>query len=262
MTEIKKNGLVIQERDIGENDKLLTILTERYGKLYVISKGAKSVRNRHMAASQLFSYATYGLRKKGNYYYITDSDLIENYYPIRNDITKLALASFICDIVNDVAQEGNNEDSILKLTLNTLFAVAENLKPLEIIRASFELRIAVESGFAPNFECCVSCGQANLKLSYFDIINGVLYCDKCKNELFYANAENEFSERGLSKPVAIIPQGVYMAINYIISSKPERFLSFNLDESQWHIFFDTCEKFLLNQLERNFYTLEFYKSLL
>ena len=53
MTEIKQNGLVISERDLGENDKILTVLTERYGKLPVIAKGAKSVRNRHMPSTQL-----------------------------------------------------------------------------------------------------------------------------------------------------------------------------------------------------------------
>ena len=53
MTDFKKNGLVIHENDYGENDKLLVILTERYGKIPVIAKGAKSVRNRHMACCQL-----------------------------------------------------------------------------------------------------------------------------------------------------------------------------------------------------------------
>ena len=45
MTEIKVNGLVLFDREIGENDKLLTILTEHYGKLFVIAKGVKSIKN-------------------------------------------------------------------------------------------------------------------------------------------------------------------------------------------------------------------------
>ena len=68
MTEIKQNGIVISERDIGENDKLLVVLTERYGKLLVIVKGGKSMRNRHIPSTQLFAYSVLGLRKKGNYY--------------------------------------------------------------------------------------------------------------------------------------------------------------------------------------------------
>lgn len=262
MTEIKKNGLVIQEKDLGENDKLLTVLVERYGKLYVVAKGAKSVRNRHMACTQLFSYATFGLRKRGNYYYIVDSDLIESYYDIRTDILKLSLASFICDVVNDVVQEGNNEDDILKLSLNTLFAIAENLKPLEHIRAAFELRIAVISGFAPNLDACSQCDKIDSHSYYFDIVDGVIYCDDCKNKLFYASAENEFLERGLAKPIAILSESVIAAMRYVANARAERFLSFNLQSDELASFYNVCEKFLLNQLERGFYSLDFYKTML
>ena len=262
MTEIKKNGLVIQEKELGENDKLLTILVERYGKMFVVVKGAKSVRNRHMAACQLFSYASFGLRKRGNYYYITDSDLMESYYDIRTDIAKLSLASFVCDVVNDVVQEGNCEDDVLKLALNTFYAIAKNLKPLEHIRAAFELRIAVVSGFTPNLESCSCCGEGKLNNAYFDLVDGVVFCSKCKNNLFYTSAENSFSERGLDKPIEILSESVIAAIRYVINAKPERFLSFVLHDDEANSFYNVCEKFLLNQLERGFYSLNFYKSLI
>ena len=127
MTDFKVNGLVIKEAETGEYDKLLTILTEKHGKLYVVGKGVKSVRSRHMASTQLFAYSSFNLRRKGNYYYITDSDLLENYYDIRDDMIKLALASFVCDVTCEIAKEGVEERELLKLTLNTLFAIAKNL---------------------------------------------------------------------------------------------------------------------------------------
>ena len=179
MTEIKQNGLVIKEQDLGENDKLLIILTERFGKLPVIGKGVKSLKNRHLVSTQLFCFSSFGLRKRGNFYYITDSDLIENYYDIREDIQKVSLASFICDVVSDVTDEGREDDSILKLALNTLFAIAKNIKPLEIIRASFEMRVARECGFMPDLDECSMCGTAEFKGAYLDIIDGNLICEKC-----------------------------------------------------------------------------------
>ena len=262
MTEIKSNALVIGEKELGENDKLLTLLVERYGKVVAVAKGAKSVRNRHMASCQLFSYASFGLRKRGNLYYVTDTDLAESYYDIRTDITKLALASYMCDVINDVVQEGECEDEILKLSLNTFYAIAKNLKPLEFIRACFQLRIAVIAGFTPNFDGCVECGNSTSKFYYFDIVDGIIYCDSCKNKLFYASAENEFLERGLSKPIAIISESVLAAMQYVIGARRERFLSFNLEEDELSSFYSACEKFLLNQLERGFYSLGFYKSLI
>ena len=262
MTEIKKNGLVITERDLGDNDKLLIILTERYGKLPVIAKGVKSVKNRHMAACQLFSYASFGLRKKGNYYYITDSDLIENYFDIRNDILKLSLASFICDVVSDVTQEGNNDDEILRLTLNTLFAISKEIKPLEVIRATFEIRIASELGFMPNIERCSICNENSALDYYFDIINGNITCEKCNRTSRVTDIDDPFYESGLSKPISIVSISVVYAIRYIVNSKIERILSFNLQDDELMSFYDVAEKYLLNHLERSFYSLDFYKSLL
>lgn len=260
MIDFKKNGLVIQESDFGENDKLLIILVERYGKVPVIAKGAKSVRNRHMACCQLFTYASFNLRKKGNYYYITESDLIESYYEIRNDICKVALSSFICDVINDVCQEENCEDIILKLALNTLFAIAKDIKPLEFIRACFEMRIASELGFSPNIERCKKCGNKLTDNISLDIIDGVAECEKCRESIKLT--VDPFSERGLEKPIAILSESVSLAIQYISSCKQERYLSFTLDESEYDSFYSVCERFLLHQLERGFYSLDFYKTLL
>ena len=262
MTEIKQNGLVISERDLGENDKILTVLTERYGKLPVIAKGAKSVRNRHMPSTQLFSYASFGLRRKGNFYYIVDSGLIDNYYDIRNDIRKLSLASFICDVVNDVTQEGNCDDEILRLTLNMIYAISKEIKPLELIRAVFEIRLAAELGFSPDIGACHICREKKAEEYYFDIIDGVITCQECKNKVRFQIEESSFTEMGVSKPLCIISGAVAAAITYIVNAKQERVLSFSLDDSQWTSFFDCAEKYLLNHLERGFFSLDFYKSML
>lgn len=261
MTEIKQKGLVIAERDLGENDKLLTILTERYGKTIVVAKGAKSVRNRHMPCCQLFTFASFGLRKRGNYYYITDSDLIESYYDIRNDILKLSLATYLCDVVSDVTQEGNNDDEILRLTLNMLYAISKDKKPLEVIRAVFEIRIAAELGFSPDLECCSICHTAETSHYYFDIMDGVITCENCKMNNNFSLDDNPFYEKGLNKPISIVSKAVVDAINYIVFAKQERVLSFNINNDDWTSFFDVAEKFLLNHLERGFFSLDFYKSL-
>lgn len=263
MTDFKINGLVIKEGEIGENDKLLTVLTEKYGKIFVVGKGVKSVRSLHMATTQLFAYSSFTLRKRGNYYYISDSDLIENYYSIRDDILKLSLASFICDVATHVAKEGSEESSLLKLTLNTLYAISRNVKPLEIIRACFELRVISELGFMPDLSACRCCGEQNPEISCLDIMDGTIICDTCRQKGGEnAIVKDSFYELGLPKPISIISLSVLAAMRYIIMAKSERFLSFSLGETEHPMLFDACEKYLLNQLERGFFSLDFYKSLL
>jgi len=262
MTDFKVNGLVIRESDYGDNDKLLTILTEKYGKLFVIGKGVKSLKNRHMACAQLFSYASFNFRKRGNFYYITDSDLIENYYEIRNDIVKLSLSAFICDVLCEVGREQIEEKDILKLALNTFYAIAKDVRPLEFIRASFELRIATECGFMPDIICCSICKNDSPTLAHIDIMNGNYVCDNCRSSASFAIVKDSFYESGVEKPISIVSDAVLQAMRYVCNCKQERFLSFALEESEYNTFFQVCEKYLLNHLERGFYSLDFYKTML
>ena len=262
MTEIKVNALVVRENESGEYDKVLTVISEQYGKLYVVGKGVKSVRSRHMASCQLFSYASFSLRKKGNYYYITDSDLIENYYDIRGDMLKLALASFVCDVSYEIAKEGVEESELLRLTLNTLYAIAKDVRSLEIIRAAFELRVASDSGFMPDLASCRVCEDEKPSMACLDIMDGTIVCDECRKNAFSAIVKDSFYETGTPRPISMVSLSVLEAMRYIVSVPQKKFLSFSLDEKEHQVFFATCEKYLLNQLERGFYSLDFYKSLL
>lgn len=262
MTEIKVNGLVIFDREIGENDKLLTILTERYGKLFVIAKGAKSVKNRNMCCTHIFTYASFGIRRRGNYYYLVDSDLIENFFSVRNDILKLSLASYVCDVVSHVAQEGVSEDNILRLALNTIYAISKDKYGLETIRAAFQLRIVAEIGMSPDVYSCSKCGYEDVANGYLDLVDGIIICDECRKSINFEIEKNAFTERGLQKPIALINKAIIDAIKYIVNTDIKRFLSFTLEGDDWKLFYDLSEKFLQNQLERSFYSLEFYKSLM
>jgi len=262
MTEFKVNGLVLFDREIGENDKLLTILTEHYGKLFVIAKGVKSVKNRNMCCSHIFCYASFGIRRKGNYYYLVDSDLIESFFSVRNDILKLALASYICDVVSFVAQEGIAEDEILRLALNTIYAISKDKYELEMIRAAFQLRVVSELGMSPDVYSCSKCGCDDSLSGYLDLVDGVIICDECRKNNDFKVEENSFTERGLQKPIALYNNNVLNAVKYTVGADIKRFLSFNLDENEYKLFYDLSEKFLLNQLERSFYSLEFYKTLM
>ncbi len=262
MTDFKVNGLVIREAEHGENDKLLTILTEKYGKLYVIGKGVRSLKNRHMACAQLFSYASFNFRKRGSFYYITDSDLIENYYEIRNDITKLSLSAYICDVLCEIGREGIEESDILKLALNTFYAIAKDIRPLEFIRAAFQLRVATECGFMPDLTGCIMCGDVTPPLAHIDIMNGNYVCDKCRGSTSFTIVKDSFYETGAEKPISIVSDAVLSAMRYICGCRQERFLSFSLEESEYNGFFQVSEKYLLNHLERGFYSLDFYKSMI
>lgn len=261
MREIETDGLVIRETETGEADQILTLLTADYGKVVVSAKGVRSIRSKHYAAAQLFTYSTFQLRKTHKYYYIADTSYIENFMGIRYDINKLALANYICDIANDMSLEDEADPELLQLTLNALYAIAKRDDiPLARIKAAYEFRVICHGGFRPELERCGICGEALTENSYMDVMNGRVLCKSCQEK--YVQSPHYMLDGSTAKIHIRLTPAVLRALRYIESSTPKRFLSFQLEESDNILLGIAAERYMLNHLERNFDSLEFYKSLL
>lgn len=257
--DIEVDGLVIRSVLTGESDKVITLLTAEYGRITITGKGIVSMRNRHAASAQLFSYSTFQLHRRGTFWYIRDTFFIECFMNIRYDVEKLALAGYVCDVASDFALENVEDPELLSLTLNTLYAIS-NLDriPLEQIRGAFEFRAAVQGGFMPDLEGCGICGSDDEPEYSLDVMNGRVLCKKCR-----ALLENDpsFLEDPSAKIFIRVTQPVLHALRYIENAGTKRFLSFTLDEVSLSLFSVICERYLLNHIEHGFSSLEYYKKI-
>ena len=140
------DGLVIREYDLGEHDKMLTLLTPEYGKLPVIAKGARSLRNKYISPSRLFTYANYELHRRGDMTWLRSAEVIEPFPQLEKEITRLYLAQYIADLAFELSGEGVAAVDILRLTLNSFYAVCRGVKDQRPIKGTYEWRAAGFSG--------------------------------------------------------------------------------------------------------------------
>ncbi len=256
MEELSVKALVVKSVDFGEFDKLLTLVTEDKGKITVTVKGGKSLRSKFISVSEPFIYAYFNLRKSKKYFYVYDSDLIEDFYPLRDSIEKLSLAAYICDIANEISLEGISDPDVLKLTLNTLYALAYKEHGIRTVKAAFEFKAAVIAGFMPDLTACEICGKTDSDGLFIDVRGGRLLCNDC----IALGSERTGLEP--SSVILSVTPSVVAAFNYLSVCPIQKFLSFRLDESEVPIFSIASEKYLINHLEKEFYTLDFFKSLM
>lgn len=261
MDELRVSGLCVRETHTGENDKLITLITPEYGRISVSGKGVKSLKSKNMAACQSFCLSNFLLRRTKRYYYIVESELIEPFWGLRSDLDKLALAAYVCDVACDVSVEGMADEEMFRLTLNTLYAIANKSSiPLPVIKGAFEFKCACVSGFMPDLTSCGRCGKRIVGDAYLDIMNGRLLCRDCRP---LAEKEEELlQDNGSARLYFSIDIAVVEALRYIAESDVRRFLSFLLPPDEIYLFRDICEAYLINHLEHGFYTLDFYKSIL
>ncbi len=259
--QFETRGLVIREVQTSEADKLLTLLTPERGKVTVSGKGVSSLKSRHMASCQLFSYSDFVLKKTKKYFYIADSETIECFFGIRYDIERLALATYICEVVDYLALEEVADDDLLRLTLNTLYALSEK-KDIDrsLVKAAFEIRAASVSGFTPDLHACGVCGKDDLRRGTFlDVMNGRVLCPDCSKE-FVSGLKG--SDEGFSPIYVKLTASTLEAMKYAVCSPIQRYLSFKIPEGERDVFGAACEKYLLSHIEHSFKSLEYYRNLI
>ena len=215
MKNIKVNGIVIAENNMGDFDKMLTILTPNLGKIGCSAKGSRRPKSLLLSGTQFLCFGEYMLFKGAEHYTMNSCETIEMFYNIRTDLDKLTYASYITKIINDVTTENQNSFNTLKLFLNTLYMISETDKDLDFITAVFKLRILKILGFAPNIRECTCC-KTKENLTHFSIIDNGFKCSSC--------GKQDTGSISMSDPTR-------NAIMYIMSADPKKIFSFELSEN-------------------------------
>lgn len=215
MKNIKVNGIVIAENNMGDFDKMLTILTPNLGKIGCSAKGSRRPKSLLLSGTQFLCFGEYMLFKGAEHYTMNSCETIEMFYNIRTDLDKLTYASYITKIINDVTTENQNSFNTLKLYLNTLYMISETNKNLDFITSVFKLRILKILGFAPNIRECICC-KSKENLTHFSIRDNGFKCTDCSKQ--------DTGSINMSNPTQ-------NAIIYIMSADPKKIFSFELSDN-------------------------------
>ena len=243
---LKTNALVLREVAYQDADKLLTVLTQDYGRLTVRARGVRSRSSRLKGACQLLSYGEFTLLERQSFYTVTEAQLLESFQGLRSDLDKLSLGSYLAQLGETLSDADADNPELLRVLLYALDALARQGRPQRLVKAATELRLLCLAGFMPDLAGCAVCGEAYP--TQFHVGQGVLHCLGCKQVL----------EPGLSLPLT---PGALDAMRFICSAPLERLYRFELPEPSMKSLADAVETFLLTQLERGFTALDFYKSL-
>ena len=254
LNEVK--GLVLRTTDIKESDRLITLYTEEQGIVTALAKSARSYKSRKMSSTMQFCYGSYVLYGQADKLWVKEASLIESFFDLRQTIDGLALAGYIVEVLEHVATAEADKE-LLRLSLNSLYAISKNKYDFNLIKAAFEIRIASILGFMPDIISCHSCGRQNGDF-FFDVMAGAIRCKECHDKL--RGIDDFVSDEHESHILCILTEGAKVALEYCIYSPLERLFSFNLAEEDRRFFCHSAEKYLINHLERGFKTLDFYNE--
>ena len=242
---LKTDGLVVRQVNYKDNDQILTVLTKEHGLMTLKARGVRSRSSRLKGACQLLAYSEFTVFENRGFHTIDEANAVQMFPELRTDIELLSLASYFAQVAEVLSQEDMPNPELLSLTLNALYALCRRLCTPELVKAAFELRAACLGGYTPELSGCAVCGDP--EPDRFDVRGGILCCASCS------------AGEGLRLPVS---PGSLAAMRYLVSCDAKRLFAFRLEGRAVKELCDLAETYLQTQLERGFYTLDFYKSLL
>ena len=236
MSNIKINGVILSENNVGDFDKMLTMLTPGVGKISCVAKGARRPKSALLAGTQIFCFGEYMMFKGAQTYHINSVEPIEVFYNIRTDLDKLKYAVHINKIVQDVTHENQNCYNILQLLLNTLYTISETEKDLDLVLSVFKLRLLCFLGFTPQITKCIGCKERE-SLAYFSLKDNGLKCEACGRQDTSCIKINKSTES---------------AIRYTITAPAKKVYSFTLKDEALEEFKLISKLYFNDKLEKEY----------
>lgn len=247
--QVNTDGLVIMERAVSDNDKLLTILTRKYGVIRAFARGVRSIKNKNFSSTQLFCYSDFVIYKGRSKYIVNEAALRKSFWGLRCDIEKLTLAQYFFELILNLiaAEEQHHSEEILRLTLNSLHCLAEKNVSQMLVKSVFEMRILSMAGYMPDLIYCARCNSSEDEKFYFAPFENGILCSKCARSYKLDKFE--------------LTNGLLYALRYTVYAQFNRMFAFELKQESQRILAQMTESYLLRCLEKRPKTLDFYYQL-
>ncbi|MBI4334283.1 MAG: DNA repair protein RecO [Chloroflexi bacterium] len=179
----KTEAIVIQQKEIGEADRLLSLYTPSFGKLKVVAKGVRRTKSKMGGHLEVLNQCTVLLARGQSLDNVSQAQLLEPFLPLRDDLWRLSCGLYVAEMIERFAAERQANMDLYQLLQQTLHRIAAARKG-DLVLRFFEMRFLDIMGYRPQLDRCVRCEEA-IKAAplAFSHASGGLVCAGCQGSL-------------------------------------------------------------------------------
>jgi DNA repair protein RecO (recombination protein O) len=172
-------GIVIRRRDFGEADRLLTVISDRYGKLRLLAKGTRRTQSRLAGHLEPYARTSLLIARGRNLDIVTQAQVLDVFPAMRASEEAIAHAGYWADLLDALTVE-RQENVAAFTTLRGALAAADRGEELYLVTRVLETEMLISAGFAPEVFDCVSCGTPIAPVvNGFSFEAGGVLCPNC-----------------------------------------------------------------------------------
>jgi DNA repair protein RecO (recombination protein O) len=191
----RDDGIVLRTQQLGEADRIITVLGRSTGRVRAVAKGIRRTKSRFGARLEPFTHVDLMLHPGRSLDVITQAEVIRPYgQPLAGDYPRYTAGVAMLETAERFTPV-EKEPALrqLLLLIGGLRALGENEHDSRLILDAFLLRSLAVAGYAPALEECARCGArgqgrdrgapsagSDLRLPAFAIPAGGMVCASCR----------------------------------------------------------------------------------
>ena len=177
-------AIVLRWQPYGESDKIATFLTEDFGKLTGIAKGAKNSRRRFANSLEPLARVRVHFRQKptASLAFLESCELLGSTASL-SEPSRFAYASYLVELADRLTLEDDPVRALYVLLEEALAELERGPATTAFLRG-FELQLLSRAGFEPQLDHCVRCERAwaHGEPVHLSVSHGTLACSSCRRD--------------------------------------------------------------------------------
>lgn len=137
----KTQGIIFKKADLGEQDRLLTIYTQKFGKILVRAKGVGKRESKLKSLIEPFNLYEFLLAKSKNIDVLANSYPIKEFLYLRQNLENLALAIYFGELVDKLVVAPEYDQNLWLLLVRGFEALNQKRDDLLKIKTAFEQKL-------------------------------------------------------------------------------------------------------------------------
>ncbi len=173
------DAIVLSRFELGEADRVLTVLTPEYGKLRIIAKGVRRQKSRLGGSLEPFAELRIALTQGRTFQHVTQVSVEHAWLRMRDSLESAATAWYLAELAERSSEDGGVAEPLYTLLRRAYELLDSGMAPGRVARW-YEMRLADELGQRPEVDRCVECDrmlEAEGSFRWVPMLGGVL-CER------------------------------------------------------------------------------------
>lgn len=145
MAQYRTDGIILKRISFGEADRILTIFTQKRGKITALAKGVRRMESRKSGNVEILNWVTLFLAEGRTMDVVTEVQARETFTALKVDLVRAGYAYHVLELLDRLLPERDPHPDVFALTTTVLTLLSR--MPRQLIIRTFEVRLLCALGF-------------------------------------------------------------------------------------------------------------------